>query len=323
MGVRKANRMVNSCALCGLCTAVCPENFSMADVCLDARQSMVRTGKMPPSAHDFALRDMAFSQSEAFTLARPQPGFQSSKTAFLPGCQLSASSPGHVAACYEHLRATMPGGVGLILECCGAPARWAGNEEKFQEALRALGAAWSSLGQPRLITACSSCFRTLKDHLPHIPVEPLWPHLSPALLSKALPEHASRTLAIHDPCSTRGVSMVEGSARALLGELGGMGCGKTCGALTGGCCLLGLYAGKDSSENNADDRLQGMLSRFVEWFETEYTARYGGIDCAEIVGDDMRNRMARCPGIVMESLKKLGEILAENNYEFSNPTRSA
>ena len=123
-------------------------------------------------------------------------------------------------ACYEHLRTTLPGGVGLILQCCGAPARWAGDEEKFQEALRALDAAWSSLGQPRLITACSSCFKTLKEHLPHIPVEPLWPHLDPALLTNAPPEPASRTLAIHDPCSTRGVPQVEDSARTLLTKLG-------------------------------------------------------------------------------------------------------
>jgi hypothetical protein len=66
-----------------------------------------------------------------------------------------------------------------------------------------------------------------------------------------------------------------------------------------------------------------MLSRFVEWFETEYTPRYGGIDCAGIVQDDMRNKMTRCPGIIMDSLQKLKEILAESNYEFSNPTRSA
>ncbi len=220
MGVRKANRMVNSCALCGLCTAVCPENFSMADVILDARQSMVRTNKMPPSAHDFALRDMEFSQSDAFTLARNAPGIQSSETAFLPGCQLSASSPGHVARCYEHLRKTLPGGVGLILECCGAPARWAGDEVKFQQALQAIRSAWTSLGRPRLITACSSCFKSIKEHLPEIPLEPLWPHLSSVLSSEALPQAASRTLAIHDPCSTRGISEVEGSARTLLGELG-------------------------------------------------------------------------------------------------------
>jgi C_GCAxxG_C_C family probable redox protein len=109
---------------------------------------------------------------------------------------------------------------------------------------------------------------------------------------------------------------------AMSGLLGGMGCGKTCGALTGGCCVLGLYAGKDSAEHNADPRLQGMLDRFVEWFEAEYTARYGGVNCAEIVQDDMRNKMARCPAIVIESLHKLKEILAENNYEFGNPTRT-
>jgi C_GCAxxG_C_C family probable redox protein len=109
---------------------------------------------------------------------------------------------------------------------------------------------------------------------------------------------------------------------AMSGLLGGMGCGKTCGALTGGCCVLGLYAGKDSAEQNADGRLQGMLDRFVEWFETEYTGRYGGVNCAEIVQDDMRNKMARCPTIVMESLQKLKEILAENNYEFGKPIRT-
>jgi hypothetical protein len=35
----------------------------------------------------------------------------------------------------------------------------------------------------------------------------------------------------------------------------------------------------------------------------------------------MRNKMVRCPAIVLESLQKLKEILAENNYEFGNPTR--
>jgi hypothetical protein len=36
----------------------------------------------------------------------------------------------------------------------------------------------------------------------------------------------------------------------------------------------------------------------------------------------MRNRQARCPTIVMGSMDKLKEILAENNYEFSKPTHS-
>lgn len=218
MGVRKANRMINSCALCGLCAAVCPEHLNMADVCLDARQGMVRSGKMPPSTHDFALRDMAFSQSEAFFLARHQPGFAASQAAFLPGCQLSASSPQHVVSVYEHLRNTLSGGVGLVLGCCGAPARWAGNEAKFREARTKMESAWESLGRPHLITACSSCFKSIRENLPKIPIEPLWPHIDLAHMYP-LPL-ASKSLAIHDPCSTRGFPEVEQSARNLLQRLG-------------------------------------------------------------------------------------------------------
>lgn len=104
--------------------------------------------------------------------------------------------------------------------------------------------------------------------------------------------------------------------RAMSGLLGGMHSGKTCGALTGGCCMLGLYAGWGTPDAAQDERLSAMLNEFVEWFESEYTQRYGGVQCAEIVHDDMRNKLARCPGIVAESLARLKEILAEHHYDF-------
>jgi C_GCAxxG_C_C family probable redox protein len=103
--------------------------------------------------------------------------------------------------------------------------------------------------------------------------------------------------------------------RAMSGLLGGMGSGKTCGALTGGCCVLGLFAGWGNPNSVADERLAPMLAEFVEWFESEYTRRYGSIECAGIVQDDMRNKMARCPGIVIESLARLKQILADHNYD--------
>jgi hypothetical protein len=60
-----------------------------------------------------------------------------------------------------------------------------------------------------------------------------------------------------------------------------------------------------------------MLSGFVEWFESEYTSLYGGNDCSDIVQDDARNRTTRCSLVVIERLKKLKEILADNDYDFS------
>ena len=87
MGNRKSNRMIDSCALCGLCETLCPNDLALGDVCLNARRSMVERGHMPASHHDFALRDMAFSRSTEVAFVRHQPGHDRSAVLFFPGCQ--------------------------------------------------------------------------------------------------------------------------------------------------------------------------------------------------------------------------------------------
>ena len=105
--------------------------------------------------------------------------------------------------------------------------------------------------------------------------------------------------------------------RAMSGLLGGIGfCGKTCGTLTGGACLIGLYAGKGTAEEQPDSRLYLMMSELVEWFEKEYTSKYGGINCSDILQDDPRNRVSRCPQMVIATVEKVKELLAANNYDF-------
>ena len=129
LGEPQDQPQIDSCALCGLCETICPNDLSMGEVCLEARRNMVETGHMPASHHEFALRDMAHSRSDAAAFARHEPGRTASAMAFFPGCQLSASSPWHVERIYAHLRAKIPGGVGLMIDCCGAPAHWSGRRE--------------------------------------------------------------------------------------------------------------------------------------------------------------------------------------------------
>ena len=66
----------------------------MGDVCMAARETMAQQGKMPPSAHEFALRDMAFSNSDKCVLNRHEPKMDSSKFVFFPGCRLQRFFPG-------------------------------------------------------------------------------------------------------------------------------------------------------------------------------------------------------------------------------------
>lgn len=222
MGTRYSNQFVNSCSLCGLCGEVCPEKLDMGSVCKEARQTMVQQKRMPPSAHDFALRDMAFSNSEKFALARSQPGMQSSAYAFFPGCQLSASAPDYVENLYAYLGERL-GSVGLILRCCGAPADWAGRTDLFQAAQAELMAEYEKLGRPKLILACSSCYQVCKAHFPDMEITSLWEVIDQQGLPVAQqpqPGAVHSPLAVHDPCSTRYESQIQDSVRNILRRLG-------------------------------------------------------------------------------------------------------
>jgi Fe-S oxidoreductase len=219
MGAHQSNRMVNSCTLCGLCAEACPERLAMGEVCLEARRSMVAKGKMPPSAHEFALQDLAFSQGEAFALARHEPGKDRSAALFFPGCQLSGSAPDQALAAWRRLRGELEGGVGIWLGCCGVPASWAGRQAAFEAHLGAVRETWERMGRPRLITACSSCLRSFREALPAVPVESLWTALGPG--GPAAPGAAPpRRLALHDPCSSRGDGAVHAAVRAHLKRAG-------------------------------------------------------------------------------------------------------
>jgi C_GCAxxG_C_C family probable redox protein len=106
--------------------------------------------------------------------------------------------------------------------------------------------------------------------------------------------------------------------RAMAGLVGGLGfCGKTCGSLTGGACLLALYAGKGSEEEVEDSRLNAMIRELVEWFEREQCANYGDINCERILENNPKNRLERCPQLVYATYEKVKAILAENGYDLA------
>lgn len=221
MGRRQANPLINSCSLCGLCEKVCPHGFAMDRLCLDARQELVQKGHMPPSAHDFALQDLAFCQSDRFVLVRHAPECQTSHWIFFPGCQLCASAPTQVVKLYDYLRSTLSENVGFMSGCCAAPAYWAGQQELFQKACSDFVQKWKAMGTPRVIVACSTCHQIFSDHLAQIPVISLWEifhhyGLPPVRLT-CDPE---KIWLLHDPCTSRHRPTVQATVRAIVSRCG-------------------------------------------------------------------------------------------------------
>ena len=216
--------MINSCSLCGLCGEICPEDLNMADVCLEARRTMVNQKRMPPSAHDFALRDMEFSNSDHFSMIRHQPGTTSSKILFFPGCQLCASAPEDVETLYklliENFQSEAGEGMGLALGCCGAPAEWAGQEDLFNRTQKKFFDAYQSMGSPLLLVACSSCFHIFKKYYPDLNLKSLWVYLNELDLN--LPELSEKriSVSIQDPCTTRYEREIQDSVRQLIEKTG-------------------------------------------------------------------------------------------------------
>ena len=218
------NQLVNSCSACGLCETVCPNDFYMGDLCIQARRTMIEQKFMPQSFHEFALNDMDHSNGESFALCRNQPGTEESDWLYFPSCQLCATSPEAVLASYRHLRDSLSGGVGIMLRCCGAPAFWAGCEDLFKAAMAEIRQAWEAMGRPRVITACSTCRSLFSENIPEMEPIPIWKVLeeqgmptSGPLLAESL---KGTTVSVADPCISRKEPETRESVRRIIGKLG-------------------------------------------------------------------------------------------------------
>lgn len=102
--------------------------------------------------------------------------------------------------------------------------------------------------------------------------------------------------------------------RAMSGLAFGAGIGDICGALTGGACILSLYAGKGKEEEEEDSRLKGMLLELGEWFRETYTEKFGGTSC-DVISEDGSLRNERCGGVVAATYQKVLEILDDNGFD--------
>ncbi|MHC1698614.1 MAG: DVU_1555 family C-GCAxxG-C-C protein [Geobacteraceae bacterium] len=102
--------------------------------------------------------------------------------------------------------------------------------------------------------------------------------------------------------------------RAMAGLAFGVGIGEVCGALTGGACILSLYAGKGTDEDEEHFRLMGMLAELGEWFREIYGGQFGGISC-DAISEDGALRNERCGAVVVATYQKVLELLIKNGFD--------
>ncbi|UWG99017.1 NAD(P)-binding protein [Dehalobacter sp. DCM] len=225
MGKSSATSLINACSLCGLCKEVCPGGLDMTAASINARRIMVERGIMPMAVHDFSLRDMLFSNGSEYFLAKHQPGMNSSRYLFFPGCQLGASDPDYVLKTYDYLIEKLDGGVGLLLGCCGVPALWSGRNALFQQQIDQITQTWQKLGQPEVILTCPTCQNIFREFFPGIIAQSLWQIIQESLSMNELSdnfriEESGKELMVHDPCASRYDREMQDTARFILRQSG-------------------------------------------------------------------------------------------------------
>ncbi len=218
-GHRSANTMINSCTQCGLCAKICPNDLNLGDFIEEVRAEMVKMKHMPPSAHEFALEDMAFSNSKEVQFYKEQVGSRSTKYVFFPGCQLPAVLPYEVQKAYEYLAQELEGGVAFHLACCGMPASWAQSTKYLDKHLECITKNWQEHNKPTYIFACASCQDFYKKYIPEMNILSLWEVLKNTNFVASNSLHLSDKLALHDPCSSRDFPLMQESVRSLLSSL--------------------------------------------------------------------------------------------------------
>lgn len=213
-----ATRLISTCNQCGLCAEVCPVGIDVGDLLLQSHRILRQKEAMPWAFHEFFLQDMAFSNSENAHLARRPAGHERSPYVFFPGCQLGASDPRYVTESYDWLLSKQPG-TALLLNCCGAPAEWAGDEAIHADVIRGLRRDLAELGQPTVIFACPTCRQMFRKHLPEVRGVFLYELFQEWGLSAPRPANGE-VLAVFDPCASRDEPALQQCIRQLLTRCG-------------------------------------------------------------------------------------------------------
>ena len=126
--------------------------------------------------------------------------------------------PQYVMKTYQYLLTHEPS-TAIFLHCCGAPAEWAGDEEKHQEVIDRIRKDWRDLGEPTIILACPRCNLEFLEYLPEIPVRFIYDFILEYGISHKHNSDSTK-YSVFDPCTSRNQPGLRDTIRKLADMAG-------------------------------------------------------------------------------------------------------
>ncbi|MEG0669048.1 MAG: (Fe-S)-binding protein, partial [Clostridium sp.] len=225
-GYENMDKMIAfSCNECSQCTIECPKSFDIRSNFIAVKEQYINDNNGENIIEGLKpfdkSQDMECSEEYSTTvLAKDE---KKTKYLFVPGCTVPAYSPELVEMTLNHLRETLDGEVGAMLQCCGKVTKLIGEDVKFKERNKKAIEEINETNADVIITICPSCYNVysatsdkkvisywdlMKDKI-GIPVN-----------QKSVGESSDVVFNFHDSCVTRTVTSHHDSVRWILSELG-------------------------------------------------------------------------------------------------------
>jgi Fe-S oxidoreductase len=242
-----------ACNLCGLCTAVCPDDIDPAGMFLQLRREGFLRGLSALPEHRGLRRFERIGSSKLLSwYALPQ----GCDTIFFPGCALAGSRAETTWKTFEQLRQQLPA-VGIVLDCCTKPSHDLGDHVHFLNMFNDMKNYLIEHGVKNVLVACPNCAQVFRNYAPELATRTVYEILQGTPGSCASNQQTAIT--VHDPCVSRYDVAAQLAVRKLLRhrgfrieEMTHSGVQTLCCGAGGGA---GDLAGEESGEGWIDRRL--------------------------------------------------------------------
>jgi len=202
-------RQLFSCSLCGLCTAVCPQDIDPAAMFASLRREAVSRNLGTFKEHNPLTGYEKWGGSGTFSWYGLPQGCE---TIFFPGCALPGTRPQRVLQVVEVLRRDIPT-LGVVLDCCTKPSHDLGKIDYFSRSFDQLRKALLQSGVRNVLVACPNCFRMFDQYGDGLQVQTIYEVLADHDFGSG---DLHDEVTIHDPCGVRDQPRVHEAVRKLL-----------------------------------------------------------------------------------------------------------
>ncbi len=293
-GYEEMDKMIAfSCNDCKQCTIKCPKDLDLPKSFIGIKEQYIVDNDNVQMIEGLIPYDeiQAKECSKEFSTTILADDEKPTKYLFVPGCTVPAYSADVVEKTLEHLRATLNGEVGAMLQCCGKVTQLNGEVSTFEQRNKMAIDEINATNADVIITICPSCYQVYSNTSDKKVIS-YWDLMREEIgipeESKGRGENSDVIFNIHDSCVTRKVTSHHDSVRWILDELG--------------------YKYEEMNNNRENTRCCGVggmvCSSNPELYEKIYMHR--GADCTQ---DHVLTYCGSCRGTLQAAGKDALHIL--------------